>query len=409
MSVVPHAMTISSGLGTSGPSRCKPETTLQPPSCPEAVPCSETATVNRRSLMLRACAIAGTAAAFPAPAISQGISELKLATSWPKNEPGLSSSAERIGHAITAGTGKRIQVSVFAAGELVKPLEVFDAVSSGVVDMYHSAEYYWERRSPAFDFFAAVPFGFTADELAAWIHFGGGQELWDELSANYNIKPLLCLNTGAQMGGWFTKEVTGPESYVGLKYRMPGLGGEVLRRLGAVVVIMGGGEIVPALRSGAIDASEWVGPWNDMHLGLQKVSKFYYYPGFHEPGTGVAIGINKKRWDNLSAEDRNIITTVVNAEYTYSLAEFNTNNAKFLKELRQDRNIEIRKFDDPLLQALGKASGEVMAEVGSKDPLTRRIYQSYIEFRSRCMPWSDVAERGFLNGRSLPFPYGGRG
>jgi TRAP-type mannitol/chloroaromatic compound transport system substrate-binding protein len=146
-----------------------------------------------------------------------------------------------------------------------------------------------------------------------------------------------------------------------------------------------------------------------MHLGLQKVSKFYYYPGFHEPGTGVAIGINKMRWDNLSAEDRDIITTVVNAEYTYSLAEFNTNNAKFLQELRQSKNIEIRKFDDSLLQALGEASGEVMAEVGSKDPLTRRIYQSYIEFRSRCKPWSDVAERGFLNGRSLPFPYGVRG
>jgi TRAP-type mannitol/chloroaromatic compound transport system substrate-binding protein len=189
--------------------------------------------------VLRAGVIA-SAAAFPAPAISQGIREFRMATSWPKGTPGLSSSAERIGQAITAATGKRIQVS-----ELVKPLEVFDAVSSGVVDVYHSAEYYWERRSPAFNFFAAVPFGFTADELAAWIHFGGGQELWDELSANYNIKPLLSGNTGAQMGGWFTKEVTGPESYAGLKYRMPGLGGEVLRRLGAVVVTLGGGEIVP--------------------------------------------------------------------------------------------------------------------------------------------------------------------
>jgi TRAP-type mannitol/chloroaromatic compound transport system substrate-binding protein len=402
-------MTISRGLATTSASYCKPETTLQAQSCLETVPCIKTATVNRRSLMLRAGAIAGAAAAFPAPAISQGIRELKMATSWPKGTPGLDSSAKRIGQAITAGTGKRIQVSVFAAGELVKPLEVFDAVSSGVVDMYHSAEYYWEHRSPAFDFFAAVPFGFTADELAAWIHFGGGQELWDELSANYNIKPLLCLNTGVQMGGWFTKEVTGPESYVGLKYRMPGLGGEVLRRLGAVVVTLGGGEIVPALRSGAIDASEWVGPWNDMQLGLHKVSKFYYYPGFHEPGTGVTIGTNKSLWDSLPAEDRNVITTVAKAEYTFSLAEFNTNNAKFLQELRQDKNIEIRKFDDSLLQALGKASGEVMAEVGSKDPLTRRIYQSYIEFRSRCTPWSDVAERAFLNARSLPFPYGGRG
>ena len=375
--------------------------------CLETVPCIETATVNRRSLMLRAGVVA-SAAAFPEPAISQGIREFRMATSWPKGTPGLASTAERIGHAITAATGKRIQVSVFAAGELVKPLEVFDAVSSGVVDMYHSAEYYWENRSPAFNFFAAVPFGFTADELAAWIHFGGGQELWDELSANYNIKPLLCLNTGAQMGGWFTKEVTGPESYVGLKYRMPGLGGEVLRRLGAVVVTLGGGEIVPALRSGAIDASEWVGPWDDMYLGLHKVSKFYYYPGFHEPGTGLVTGINKTRWDSLTTEDRNLITTVVNGEYTYSLAEFNTNNARSLQELSRDKNIEIRKFDDPLLEALGKASGEVMAEVGSKDPLTRRIYQSYIEFRSRCTPWSDIAERSFLNARSLPFPYGGR-
>jgi TRAP-type mannitol/chloroaromatic compound transport system substrate-binding protein len=379
------------------------------PSSPGLHATRSTTTISRRGMMLRGGAIAGAAAAFPAPALSQGILELKMATSWPKDLPGLSSSAERIGQAITAQTGKRIQVRVFAAGELVKPLEVFDAVSSGVVDMYHSAEFYWERRSPSFDFFTAVPFGFTADELAAWIHFGGGQELWDTLSANYNIKPLLSTSTGVQMGGWFTKEVTGPESYAGLKYRMPGLGGEVLRRLGATVVTLAGGEIVPALRSGAIDASEWVGPWNDMALGLHKVSKFYYYPGFHEPGSGFPIGINKTRWDSLTAEDRNIITAVANAEYTYSLAEFNTNNAKSLQELRQDKNIEIRKFDDSLLQALGKASGEVMAEVGNKDPLTRRVYQSYIEFRSRCTPWSDLAERAYLNARGLPFPYGGRG
>jgi TRAP-type mannitol/chloroaromatic compound transport system substrate-binding protein len=174
-------------------------------------------------------------------------------------------------------------------------------------------------------------------------------------------------------------------------------------------VTLGGEEIVSGLRSGAIDASEWVGPWNDMHLGLHKVSKFYYYPGFHEPGTGVATAINETRWDSLTAEDRIIITAVANAEYTYSLAEFNTHNAKSLQELSQDRNIEIRKFDDSLLQTLGKASGEVMAQVGSKDPLTRRIYQSYIEFRSRCTPWSDMAERAFLNARSLPFPYVGWG
>src|SRR5262249_14160140 len=208
------------------------------------------------------------------------------------------------------------------------------------------------------------------------------------------------------MGGWFTKEVTGPQSYAGLRYRMPGLGGEVLRRMGAVVVNLPVGEITAALKSGAIDASEWVGPWNDMVLGLHKVSKFYYYPGFHEPGTALSLGINKKLWDGLSADDRNAISTVANAEYTLSLAEFNANNAKALQELREDKAIEIRKFDDSLLEAFGKTSGEVVADTGQKDPLTRRIYDSYIRFRRRATNWADLAERGYLNARALNFPYG---
>jgi TRAP-type mannitol/chloroaromatic compound transport system substrate-binding protein len=362
--------------------------------------------MDRRSFLTQAGAVAGVAGAFPAPAIAQGVRELKLVTSWPKGFPGLGSSAERLGQGITAITGGRLKVQVFAAGELVSAFEAFDAVSSGVADMYHSAEYYWEKRSPAFNFFAAVPFGFTADEMAAWIHWGGGQELWDELSGGYNIKPLLSGNSGVQMGGWFTKEVTGPESFAGLKYRMPGLGGEVLRRLGAVVVNLSGGEITAALKTGAIDASEWVGPWNDMALGLNKVSKFYYYPGFHEPGTALSLGFNKKLWDGLSADDRNAISRVANAEYTLSLAEFNANNAKSLEQLREDKAIDIRKFDDSLLEALGKTSGEVMAETGQKDPLTRRIYDSYIGFWRRAKDWADLSERGYMNARALKFPYG---
>jgi TRAP-type mannitol/chloroaromatic compound transport system substrate-binding protein len=365
--------------------------------------------MERRKFVIRAGVAAGLAATFPAPAISQGIREIKMVTSWPKGLPGLGSSAERIAQAITAASGRRLQVTVFGAGELVKPFEVLDAVGSGVADMYHSAEYYWENHSPAFSFFAAVPFGFTADEIAAWVHFGGGQALWDELSANFNIKPLLTTNTGVQMGGWFTKEVQGPESYAGLRVRMPGLGGEVLRRLGAVVVSLPGGEIVPALRSGAIDASEWVGPWNDMVLGLNKASKYYYYPGFHEPGTVLSTGINKALWDGFSADDRRMITTVANAEYTYSLAEFNANNGKALEQLAQDTTIEIRKLDDALLRALGKASGEVVSEIGNKDASTRKVYESYIEFRKRATRWAELSERGFLNARSLDFPYGNKG
>ena len=261
--------------------------------------------MKRRNL-LYAVSIGVAAAALPAPAISQGIRELKMVTSWPKGLPGLGGSAERMAKSIASVTGGKVQVKVFGAGELVKPFEVFDAVSAGVADIYHSAEYYWEAKSPGFCFFAAVPFGFTGDELAAWVHFGGGQALWDELSASFNVKALLSTNTGVQMGGWFTKEVQGPESYAGLRYRMPGLGGEVLRRLGAVVVNLPGGEIAPALQSGAIDASEWVGPWNDMVLGLHKVSKYYYYPGFHEPGTALATGLNKRVWDSFSAEERGL-------------------------------------------------------------------------------------------------------
>lgn len=356
---------------------------------------------DRRRFLAAAGAAIGAGTVLAAPAIAQGIQELKMVTSWPKNLPGLGSSAERIANSITAASGKRIQVKVFGAGELVKAFEAFEAVSNGVADMYHSAEYYWERQSPAFSFFAAVPFGFTANEMSAWVHLGGGQGLWDELSGNFNIKPLLTTNTGVQMGGWFTKEVSGPESYSGLRYRMPGLGGDVLRRLGAIVVSLPGGGIIPALRSGAIDASEWVGPWNDMVLGLHKASKYYYYPGFHEPGTVLATGVNKGVWDKLSADDRNLIQLVANAEYTYSLAEFNANNAKALHELSQDKSIEIRKFDDELLRALAKTSDEVLAEVGNKDGMTRRVYQSYTEFRNRAARWADVSERGFLNARNL--------
>jgi len=226
---------------------------------------------------------AAAASAFPMPAIAQGVRELKMVTIWPKTLPGLQSGAERVAEAITSLSGGRLNVKVFAAGQLVGAFESFDAVSSGLADMYHASEITWAGHSPAFSYFCNVPFGFTPPEINAWIYHGGGQALWDELSAGFGLKPFMCGNTGPQMGGWFTKELTGVESYKGLRYRMPGVGGEVLRRLGAVVVNLPAGEIIPSLRSGAIDASEFAGPWVDMALGLHKAAKYYYYPGFYEP------------------------------------------------------------------------------------------------------------------------------
>jgi TRAP-type mannitol/chloroaromatic compound transport system substrate-binding protein len=338
---------------------------------------------------------------FPAPAITQGIRQLKMVTDWPEGMPGLHTSAVRLAQTIGAATGGRIKIEVFPAGALVRPFETFDAVGAGVADMYHSFESYFEKKSAAFHFFGAIPFGFTADELFAWLHYGGGQELWDALSSQFNVKSLLCTSTGCQMGGWFTREVTSPESYKGLRYRMGGLGAEVLRRMGAVVVTLPGGEIMPALQSGAIHASEWIGPWLDMAIGLHKAAGLYYYPAFHEPGSGFSVGINKGVWDSFDAGDRRVIEAVAACEYARSLAEFNANNALSLRKLRDEGTVKILKFDDSLLKAFLAISKDVVAETGSSDELSRKIHASYQQFRASIMDWSDIADRAFLNARRL--------
>jgi TRAP-type mannitol/chloroaromatic compound transport system substrate-binding protein len=358
--------------------------------------------MRRRDILAGAGSLAtGATLSFPTPTIAQGIRELKMATDWPEGTPGLLTSAVRLAETIGVATAGRIKIEVFPAGALVRPFETFDAVSAGVADMYHSIDYYFEKKSPAFNFFSAVPFGFTADELFAWVHYGGGQELWDTLSGQFNIKSLLCLNSGCQMGGWFTREITSSEGFKGLRYRMPGLGAEVLRRLGAIVVTLPGGEIMPALKSGAIDASEWVGPWPDMAMGLHKAASYYYYPGFHEPGTGIALGINKGVWESFDASDRQVVEAAAACEYERSLAEYNANNALWLRKLRDEGTVKIVKFDDSLLKAFLALSKDVVAEAGSGDDLSKKIYQSYMQFRASIMDWSDIAERAFLNSRRL--------
>jgi TRAP-type mannitol/chloroaromatic compound transport system substrate-binding protein len=343
----------------------------------------------------------GAALSFRAPAIAQGIRELKMVTDWPEDTPGLHSSAVRFAQTIGAATRGRIKIEVFPAGALVRSFETFDAVGAGVADMYHSFEGYFEKKSPALHFFSAVPFGFTANELLAWVRYGGGQELWDALSSQFNIKALLGCSTGCQMGGWFTREIASPEEFKGLRYRMAGPGAEVLRRLGAVVVTLPGGEIMPALRSGAIDASEWIGPWLDMALGLHKAVGYYYYPAFHEPGSGFSIGINKNVWESFDASDRRLIEAMAASEYARSLAEFNANNALSLRKLREEGTIKIVKFDDALLKAFLGISKDVVAEIGSGDDLSKKTYASYQRFRASIMDWSDISERAYMNSRSL--------
>jgi TRAP-type mannitol/chloroaromatic compound transport system substrate-binding protein len=324
-----------------------------------------------------------------------------MVTDWPKTLPGLQPSAERLARTIAAASAGRIRIEVFPAGTLVRAFETFDAVGAGVADMYHSFEGYFEKKSPALHFYSAMPFGFTANELFAWITYGGGQELWDALSGQFNVKSLLGCSTGCQMGGWFTREITSPQDYKGLRYRMAGPGAEVLRRLGAVVVTLPGGEIMPALRSGAIDASEWIGPWLDMAIGLHKAVGYYQYPAFHEPGSGFSVGINKRVWESFNVSDQQLIEAAAACEYARSLAEFNANNALSLRDLREEGTIRIRKFDDSLLKALLEVSKDVVAEIGSGDELSRKIYASYQQFRASIMDWSTISERAYLNGRGV--------
>jgi TRAP-type mannitol/chloroaromatic compound transport system substrate-binding protein len=358
--------------------------------------------MRRRDILAGAGSLAtGASLSFAAPAIAQGIRQLKMVTDWPEGLPGFYPSAVRFAQTVDAATGGRIKIEVFLAGAFVRPFETFDAVSAGVADMYHTYEGYFEKKSPAFHFFAAIPFGFTADELFAWVQYGGGQELWDALSGQFNVKSLLCTSTGCQMGGWFANEITSPEGFKGLRYRMTGPGAEVLRRLGAIVVVVPGGEIMQTLKSGAIHGSEWVGPWLDMALGLHTAVTHYYYPGFHEPGTNIAVGINKGVWESLQASDRRLIEAVAASEYARSLAEFNTNNALSLRKLRDEGSVKILKFDDSVLKEVYRISKDVVAEIGSGDELSKKIHASYEQFRASIMDWSDIAARAFLNARRL--------
>jgi TRAP-type mannitol/chloroaromatic compound transport system substrate-binding protein len=340
---------------------------------------------------------------LPAPAIVPLVRELKLTTAWPKSLPGFGTSAQRIADRITAMTEGTLTVKLFADGELVPRLEALDAVAKGTADMYHGAEHLWQSKSKAFYFFAAVPGGLLAPEMSAWIHYGGGQALWDEVAGGFGVKPLLCGNTGVQMGGWFNREIASPDAFKGLKFHMPGLGGEVMRRLGAEVQILAPAEIFPALQSGAIDGTEWLGPWNDLAFGFHKVAKYYYWPGFHEPGTAISLGINKGVWDSLTRTQQEIVAAAAAAETTLTYAEFMARNGQALQTLVKENAVQLRSFPDEVLQAIGRAIAETMGEVGDSDPLTKKVYESYVAFRREVAEWTVLSEQGYANARSRFF------
>lgn len=360
--------------------------------------------MQRRAFVTGAgIAAAGCAASavVAAPAIAQGRRELTMVMTWPKNTPGVGVNAARFADNVMALTDGRLSIKLYGAGDLVPPFESLDAVSSGTADLCHSTPYYWVGKSKAFNYFTGVPFGLTGQEMAAWMAFGGGQELFEETYAAFNVQPFYAGSSGTQAGGWFRKEINSPEDFVGLKFRIAGLGGEVLRRMGATPVMVPPGEIAPALMSGAVDGADWIGPWNDLAFGLYRAAKYYYMPGPLEPGPGLEVIVNKSVYDGLGADMKAAIRVAAAATANETLADFTYHNIQSLEPLLTEHGVELRRFSDEIITSMAGHAGEVLEELGKTDALTRKIHASFAPFLKQARAYAPNAEGGYLAQRSL--------
>ena len=324
----------------------------------------------------------------------------RLVTAWPKNYPGLGMAPERIANLVEEMSNGQMKITVYGAGEQVPAFGVFDAVSSGSHQMGHSGGYFWKGKVPAAQFFTGVPFGLTADEINAWTNRGGGLELWREIYEPFNIYPIPAGNTGTQMFGWFNKEINSLEDIKGLKMRIPGIGGEVLKRAGGIPVTLPGGELFTALQTGVIDATEWVGPYNDLTFGFQQTAKYYYYPGWHEPGSMLELLINKDAWNSLPKHLQVIIETASKAVNQDILDEYTARNNKALRELVDVHGVELRRLPDDVIAEFKIIANDILEENAAEDETVNKVYQSYLKFKNEVSEYHKVSEDAFVEARS---------
>lgn len=322
-------------------------------------------------------------------------------TSWPPKYPGLGIAVDNLAERIEAASNGRLKIKVYGGGELVPAFEAFDAVSRGTVEMGHDASYYHKGKVAAAQFFTAIPFGMNAAELAGWMYYGDGLELWRELYEPFNIVPFPCGNTGVQMGGWFNREINSAGDLKGLKMRIPGLGGEVIRRAGGTPVTMPGSEIFTSLQTGTIDATEWVGAYNDVSFGLHKAAKYYYYPGWQEPGAGLECMINAKAWASLPLDLQAIVANSCQAITTDMLAEYTHGNALALQQLIDDPDVDIRPFPNDVLRLLKSHTKDIVEETSASDPAWKKIADSYFAFLESSTENQRVTEWAYLKTRDL--------
>jgi TRAP-type mannitol/chloroaromatic compound transport system substrate-binding protein len=325
--------------------------------------------------------------------------EWKMVTTWPRDFPGLGTGANYLAQIIEEMSGGRLKVKVYGGGELVPPFEVFDAVQRGTAEMGHGGAYYWKGKIPATAFFSGVPFAMTANELNGWYYYGGGMEIYHEVYAPFGIIPFPIGNSGTQMGGWFNKEINSVEDLKGLKMRIPGFGGEVLRRIGGTPVNIPGAELFTALQNGTIDATEWVGPMNDLAFGLFRAASHYYYPGWHEPGTALEATINAEAFAALPTDLQSIVVVACKAANMDMFANFEARNGQALKILVEEHDVDLRPFPDDVLAELKRVSLEVIEEQAAADEMSGRVWASMKAYMEQVRPWTEIGSQYFVNRR----------
>ncbi len=352
--------------------------------------------VGLAATALAGCKEEAKSSAAPQEGSSAQTFTWKMVTSWPKNFPGVGVGAERFAKLVDEMSNGRLKVKVYAAGELVPALEVFDAVSRGTAEMGHGAPYYWKGKVPAAQFFCALPFGPNAQEMNAWLHYGGGQALWEEVYKPFGVLPMACGNTGVQTAGWFNKEMNSVDDFKGLKMRTPGLGGEVLTKMGGTVVNMPAGEIFTAMQTGAIDATEWIGPYNDLALGLHKAAKYYYPPGWQEPSVLFELDINIKAWETLPADLKAIVRAAARDVNGDMLDDYNAKNMEALEQLKAD-GVEVRRLPDEVLARLKEVAGEVVEASAAADPAAAKVWEHQKAYLQRLYDYAEVADKDIYN------------
>jgi len=327
--------------------------------------------------------------------------EWKMVTTWPPNFPIFQQGVERFAQNVKTMSNGRLNIKVYAGGELVPPLQTFDAVSQGTADIGHGAAYYWAGKIPAAQFFTAVPFGMNAQGMNSWLYGGGGLELWREIYAKHNLVPFPMGNTGVQMGGWFNKKIESVDDLKGLKMRIPGLGGKVFAKAGGTPVLLAGGEIYTSLERGNIDATEWVGPFHDERLGLYRAAKYYYYPGWHEPGPVLELIVNKNSYESLSEDLKIVIEEAAASSNVWMLSQFEANNLSALRKLKEEHKVEVYPFPDDVIKALKGFTKEVLEEQSAVDPEFKRVYEAYTAFSNDNDNWNDLSEAAYQRARNL--------